>query len=158
MADFPGARSRKFIIRADGALEVLGSKLDHVRVNPGDQLHYITWGGGGWGDPLRREPSLVVAEIRRGLITPEGARRYGIVLDEECNLDERATREFRESLAAARGAIPIFDFGPPIEELKRDCERYTGLPPPACPRSPAPHRHLVLDCYDCERRGALEKS
>ena len=58
----PGARSRKFIVRRDGATEVLSSKCDHVKVNAGDLLHYITWGGGGWGDPLERSPALVAAE------------------------------------------------------------------------------------------------
>jgi N-methylhydantoinase B len=130
----PGARSRKFIVRAGSALEVLGSKLDHVRVKPGDQLHYITWGGGGWGDPLQRDPGLVATEVRRGLITVEGARRYGVVLNGESNLDDRATSKLRESMAAARGTIPLFDFGPSIEELKRACQRETGLPPPASPR------------------------
>ena len=28
-------------------------------VVPGDVLHFVTWGGGGWGDPLERDPELV---------------------------------------------------------------------------------------------------
>jgi N-methylhydantoinase B/oxoprolinase/acetone carboxylase alpha subunit len=27
------------------------------RCGKGDQLHFITWGGGGWGDPLLRDPA-----------------------------------------------------------------------------------------------------
>jgi hypothetical protein len=30
--------------------------------------------------------------------------------------------------------VRVFDFGPPVEELKRNCERETGLPAPAWPR------------------------
>jgi N-methylhydantoinase B len=37
-------------------------------------------------------------------------------------------------MAVARGMIPLFDFGPPIEELKSTCQHETGLPPPATPR------------------------
>ena len=49
----------------------------------GDLLHFVTWGGGGWGDPLARDPELVGLEVRRGLVTGEGARRYGVVCDEQ---------------------------------------------------------------------------
>ena len=31
------------------------------RSSPGDVLHFVTWGGGGWGDPLERDPELVGA-------------------------------------------------------------------------------------------------
>jgi N-methylhydantoinase B len=130
-ASLPGARSRKFIVRTDGTTEVLSSKCDHVKVNAGDLLHYITWGGGGWGDPLRRDPALVAAETARGLISIGGARRYGVVLGPD-SVDEAATRKLRETMAAGRGRV--FDFGPPVEELKRNCQDETGLPAPAWPR------------------------
>ena len=39
----------------------------------GDLLHFITWGGGGWGDPLARDSGTWGLEIRQGLVTPEGA-------------------------------------------------------------------------------------
>jgi N-methylhydantoinase B len=45
-----------------------------------------------------------------------------------------ATRKLRETMAAERGEAQVFDFGPPVEELKRTCERETGLPAPAWPR------------------------
>ena len=43
-------------------------------VEEGDQLHFITWGGGGWGDPLDRDPALVGKEITQGLVTARGAQ------------------------------------------------------------------------------------
>ncbi|MFE3448989.1 hydantoinase/oxoprolinase N-terminal domain-containing protein [Nonomuraea sp. NPDC059194] len=43
-----------------------------VPVSPGDVLHFVTWGGGGWVDPLERDPELVGLEVRRGLVTVEG--------------------------------------------------------------------------------------
>ena len=42
------------------------------RSGPGDVLHFVTWGGGGWGDPLERDPALVALEVRRGLVTADG--------------------------------------------------------------------------------------
>ena len=74
----PGARARKVLIRADGTETVLGNKLEDFRVEAGDQLQFITWGGGGWGDPLERDPALLAKEVRQGLVTAEGARRYGV--------------------------------------------------------------------------------
>jgi N-methylhydantoinase B len=130
----PGARSRKLIVRTDGTSEVLTSKCDHVKVNTGDLLHYVTWGGGGWGDPLKRDSALVAAETARGLISVEGARRYGVVLKPDSTVDEAATRKLRETMAAERGTVATFNFGPPVEELRRRCLDETGLPAPVSPR------------------------
>jgi hypothetical protein len=37
-------------------------------------------------------------------------------------------------MAAGRGTVAIFDFGPPVEELRRRCLDETGLPTPVSPR------------------------
>src|SRR6478752_6584573 len=75
----PGGRSRKLMVRTDGTKQILPSKCDRVKVHPGDLLHYVTWGGGGWGDPLTRDPALVAREVGRGLVTRDGAKAYGVV-------------------------------------------------------------------------------
>jgi N-methylhydantoinase B len=62
----PGARGTKWVDRADGSHQVLPSKCHDVPVSPGDVLHFVTWGGGGWGDPLERDPELVAREVRSG--------------------------------------------------------------------------------------------
>ncbi|GIX15914.1 MAG: 5-oxoprolinase [Rhodothalassiaceae bacterium] len=130
----PGMRARKILERADGSREVLPNKVDNVRVEAGDQLHYITWGGGGWGDPLERDPELVALEVRRGLVTREGARRYGVVLDEQSRVDRAATEALRAEMRAGRNELPIFNFGPDIETLRARCLEETGLPAPRPPR------------------------
>jgi N-methylhydantoinase B len=129
----PGARSRKVLIRADGTSEHLPSKCDHIRVKPGDLLHYVTWGGGGWGDPLTRDAALVVREVERGLVTAAGARRYGVMLDSEGRLDEAATLKLRAQLNSERGAPAVFDFGPAMAALREHCLAETGLPAPTPP-------------------------
>jgi N-methylhydantoinase B len=131
----PGARGRKFLVRTDGTTETLGSKCDRVKVNSGDLLHYITWGGGGWGDPLKRDPEIVASEVRRGLLTVDGARRYGVALCPDLKVDEASTRALRGRLEIERGPAQLFDFGPPLEEIKRNCQVETGLPPPTWPHS-----------------------
>ena len=129
----PGARSHKLLERADGTTEVLPSKCDNVRVEKGDLLHYVTWGGGGWGDPYDRDPDLVALEVRRGLVSPEGAQRYGVALNEDGTVDGSATEELRVRLRAERGEKETFVRGPSIAELRERCLAETGLPAPKPP-------------------------
>ena len=130
----PGMRAKKILERADGTREVLGNKIDNLQVQPGDLLHYITWGGGGWGDPLTRDAALVALEVKRGLVTAGAARSsYGVVLGEDGSADEGATKTLRAEMAEARGEVEVFDFGPSIDELRANCEAETGLPAPIQP-------------------------
>ena len=126
----PGVRSRKELIRSDGSRQVLPAKCDRVDVRPGDQLDYITWGGGGWGDPLTRDPGLVARDVRRGLVTPQGAVAYGVVLDADNKVDAAATSALRAEAGAARGEPGLFDRGPAIDRLREACLAETGLPAP----------------------------
>jgi N-methylhydantoinase B len=120
--------------RVDGRKQMLPSKCHDVPVQPGDVLHFVTWGGGGWGDPLERDPELVALEVRRGLVTAEGARSYGVVVAEDGAVDAAATETLRDSMRADRPAdLPVFDMGPPLEELLARCEEETGLPAPKRP-------------------------
>lgn len=129
----PGARSEKILERADGTREVLPSKCDRIQVKEGDLLHYITWGGGGWGDPLERDADLVALEVKRGLVSFEGAKRYGVILTQSIEVDKKATGALRKDMAAKRGEIEVFDFGPDIEDLRKSCKKETGLDAPVQP-------------------------
>lgn len=125
----PGSRARKIIDRADGTSEIVANKLDSLEVKEGDVLHFITWGGGGWGDPLERDPTLVELEIRQGLVTVEGARRYGVVAG-----DPAATEALRQRMRAERtGNGGVFDRGGSIADLRARCVAETGLPAPIQP-------------------------
>jgi hypothetical protein len=63
----------------------------------------MTWqGGGGYGDPLSREPEAVAHDLREQKITPLAARSvYGVVVIDG-GVDAAATAEEREQLRAAR--------------------------------------------------------
>ena len=127
-----GMRSSKRLVRADGSEQWLPAKAESVRVKAGDLLYFNTWGGGGWGDPYARDPELVLADVRRGLVSREGARRYGVALDGDA-VDAQATERLRKELAAARGAAPLFNHGGSIEEIKARCPAETHLPAPEAP-------------------------
>lgn len=130
----PGARARKILEKPDGTQTIVGNKVEDVAIEAGDVLHFITWGGGGWGDPLERAPELVAKEIRQGLVTPAGARAYGVVADADGVVDTAATEALRAEILAGRGDLPLFDYGPGIEQLRANCLEETGLPAPIQPR------------------------
>ncbi|HET9018553.1 MAG TPA: hydantoinase B/oxoprolinase family protein, partial [Acetobacteraceae bacterium] len=132
----PGARSTKRLVRTDGREELLPSKCDRIQVSPGDVLHFNTWGGGGWGDPLKRDAEKVAKDVERGLVTATGARRYGVVCDAQGKLDRAATEALRTQMAGARGPLPVFDRGGTVDELKARCRAETGLEPPRAPEFP----------------------
>ncbi|CAG1004467.1 N-methylhydantoinase B [Burkholderiales bacterium] len=129
----PGGRSSKILHRADGSREALPSKCDRIQVRSGDVLDFNTWGGGGWGDPLKRDPELVARDCARGLVSVEGARRYGVVVGAGFQADAAATEALRRQMALERKEIPIFNRGRSIEALKAACLEETGLTPPRTP-------------------------
>jgi N-methylhydantoinase B len=129
----PGTRARKILEKANGTSTIVANKLDSLMVEEGDQLHFITWGGGGWGDPLDREVDLVSREIRQGLVSAAGARAYGVVADAQGAVDEAATETLRGEMRAAGGEVLLFDRGGSIEHLRARCLDETGLQPPAQP-------------------------
>jgi N-methylhydantoinase B len=67
----------------------------------GDVLMARFGGGGGWGDPLERDPASVLDDVLDEYVSIESARRdYGVVIDESTmTVDASATRKLRETMA-----------------------------------------------------------
>ncbi len=75
----------------------MASKVSGVQLRAGQRVRLESPGGGGWGDPLRRDPAKVARDLRQGLITPEAARRdYRVVVDADGGVDAAATAALRE--------------------------------------------------------------
>ena len=67
-------------------------KVNALPLQRGTVVELRTGGGGGFGDPLEREPARVRADVRDGYVSVESAARdYGVVLDPET----LAVRELR---------------------------------------------------------------
>jgi N-methylhydantoinase B len=63
-----------------------------------------TGGGGGWGNPLERDPVAVRADTREEFISARSAREdYGVVLRDDLSIDEAATERLRTALRSQRG-------------------------------------------------------
>jgi len=129
----PGKRARKILEKADGSTHIIGNKVEDVHVDVDDQLHFITWGGGGWGDPLDRDPAHVGKEITQGLVTPDGARDYGVVVNAHGQVDAAATEALRAHMRATRPALKLFNYGPGLDALRANCVAETGLEAPIQP-------------------------
>ncbi len=75
-------------------------KVAGLPLRQGDVVSLRSSGGGGWGDPLDREPEEVLADVRDGYLTPAAAKRdYGVVVAAASGQVEAATT------AAARDAL-----------------------------------------------------
>jgi len=70
----------------------------------GDSYRSVLAGGGGWGDPLDRDPEAVLDDVRNEKVSPESAQRdYGVVLNRApLAVDHAATRELRQRRRAER--------------------------------------------------------
>jgi N-methylhydantoinase B len=128
----PGLRSSKLLIRNDGSQEYLAAKCDDIVIQKGDVLYFNTWGGGGWGDPLQRDPELVLTDVNRQLVTIAGALKYGVVIANGA-VDLDKTAALRTKIFNERPEIQMFDRGGTIEEIKARCLEETHLPPPKAP-------------------------
>lgn len=74
----------------------LPDKQSNRNVAGGCVLRLSVPGGGGWGDPLARDPEAVASDVRKGLVSRAGARDdYGVELDANGNADSAATAALR---------------------------------------------------------------
>jgi 5-oxoprolinase (ATP-hydrolysing) len=81
------------------------SKVTAARLSAGDTLQITVPNSAGYGDPLERDPELVISDVLDGYTTIELAGRdYGVVIDgQTLTVDREATRRLRKE----RIAVPL---------------------------------------------------
>lgn len=76
----------------------LSSKLENQAMEAGQRLRLVGPCGGGWGNPLERDPEKVRADVLDELVSVERAESvYGVVLTGDLEVDEEATTARRQS-------------------------------------------------------------
>jgi N-methylhydantoinase B len=96
-----GGRADQWLVDRDGTRVPLPPS-GTVAIREGEHIVSICTGGGGYGDPVQREPELVAQDVAEGWITAGRAREvYGVVLDPGGTVDAAATDAARGSRAVA---------------------------------------------------------
>lgn len=104
--------------RVTGQREFARNKVGHIGYTRNDISVVVSGGGGGVGDPLLRDPALVLADLRAGWITgAHASAAYGVLVDRGGTLDEEGTARRREEIRRKR--------------LGREPERPLKAPPSA---------------------------
>ena len=104
----PGAPSWNYLNpgRSDRVLPVLMTQVEKLK--RGDVFRHEMAGGGGYGDPLGRDPERVLRDVLEEKVTAAGAEReYGVVLrtsEDAWTLDLPATERLREWMRASAEA------------------------------------------------------
>jgi N-methylhydantoinase B len=129
-----GRAGKPFGVTVDieGTPRELGGLVDGAPVRAGEIVAVVTTGGGGWGDPLEREPERVRCDVLEGKVSLAAARdEYGVLLraipDGEYELDAEGTARLRKELRARCTAPPpMIDRGEGYEQMQMQREHYAN--------------------------------
>lgn len=83
-------------------------KGNEIPIGPADVIEAIIVGGGGYGDPLEREPWRVARDVANGHVSRDAATNvHGVELDSAGNVHDAGTHSRRTYLRAERAAWPL---------------------------------------------------
>ena len=106
-----GGAANRFIVIRDGKIiqpSPVPGKVGGFPLRNGDIVRLESSGGGGYGDPLDRDPTKVKRDVHLGYLDLIRAKeRYGVVLDEVGAVDKTATQAERERARANRLMLPV---------------------------------------------------
>lgn len=115
---------------AGGEVELVPSKVRNLEQGPDDVYELIYTAGTGLGDPLRRDPEKVAADVSDGAVTPATARSvYLVALVEDAaatwHVDAEATARLRDAARAARMRLAVWSGDEPGEPVAFEAEGAT---------------------------------
>jgi N-methylhydantoinase B len=114
----PGAPNHLTVRYGTPSETVIDRLANAVPHEAGEAFEYLYGGGGGWGDPLDRDPAHVLDDVLDEYVSVEAARReYGVVLvhspdapnggdsfdNDDLRVDEEATNSLRAELRRRGG-------------------------------------------------------
>jgi len=110
------------------ATEILQAKAN-IQMMAGDVAVTMEAGGGGYGDPLKRDPEMVCRDAANGLVSREVARRvHGVVCRNALmSVDKSKTARLREEILAKRRERKAIRHRDIINKLKKQGIEYKDL-------------------------------
>ena len=111
----PGSPSMNILTTASGDKTLRTMTQHPVREN--EMISHFLAGGGGWGDPLDRDPALVAEDIRNEKVSVRHAHdAYGVDVDSVTfNVNEEVTKRLR-ALMRKTGPAKSIKVSPPVSE------------------------------------------
>lgn len=102
LEDLAAGRVPSRVEEIAGEVEALPGKSSGAWQAPADVYVMHSTAGAGYGDPLRRDPALVLEDVVLGRVTREGAERlYGVAIVDG-RVDESRTEELRRGVSSER--------------------------------------------------------
>lgn len=103
---FPGALTRLNIVRADGSLREIQDHVQGYALLPGEYFVAQMASGGGYGDPLDRDPAEVEADMALNRIDESTARSiYGVVRGDRAATEVARAEILKDRLQRAEPAV-----------------------------------------------------
>ncbi|ATY84542.1 hydantoinase [Kyrpidia spormannii] len=97
-------------------LDIWRYDMPPIRLQDGDLVATCNGSSGGWGDPIERDPNLVLDDVCQGWLQPDTAKKvYGVVLEktnEGWTIDQELTTVLRKSIYKKRldDSVPFEEF------------------------------------------------
>ena len=104
------AANRFIVLRDENVVEPspIPGKVTGFPLGPGDIVRMEAAGGGGYGDPLARDPQAVQRDVKDELISEvQASMRFGVVLKPDDSVDKAKTKKRRSELQAARVMLTV---------------------------------------------------
>lgn len=90
--------------QSDGSTQSLPSMMPNRALGAGERITLTGTCGGGYGNPLQRDPAQVREDILDGYVSVKSAKAdYGVVLNRRGEVDTAATAKARKVLRAGNG-------------------------------------------------------
>ena len=135
LGGYSGAPNRFTVVRNGEHIEPsqFSGKVTGFELQEGDVVVERSSGGGGYGDPLERDPRMVLDDVREQLLSLEKAgTRYGVAI-EQGEVDREATRERRLGMKKDRLFLRLvtlegeeLEYGRRIVEINSEAARRIG--------------------------------
>jgi putative sterol carrier protein len=102
-----GSLNRVVLREGTPGEQVVETTAFETPLSSGDVTIADLGGGGGWGDPLERDPNEVLEDVLDELVSIEGAKQYGVVIHpDKMKVDQKATEKLRKKMQEERKSMP----------------------------------------------------